>query len=44
MPDFTRRNLLQTSVAAALGASVIGVASGEEVAETDTPGRPERQG
>ncbi|RKS82500.1 uncharacterized protein DUF839 [Haloarcula quadrata] len=40
MVDFTRRQVLSQSVAAALGASVIGVASGEEVEETDTPGAP----
>ncbi|EMA01851.1 protein of unknown function [Haloarcula vallismortis] len=40
MVDFTRRQVLSQSVAAALGASVIGVASGEEVNESDTPGAP----
>ncbi|MFB6222367.1 MAG: alkaline phosphatase PhoX [Haloarcula sp.] len=38
MVDFTRRQLLSQSMAAALGASVIGVASAEEVDESDTPG------
>ena len=40
MVDLTRRNLLASSVAAALGASVVGVASGDEVPEGDTPGAP----
>src|SRR6056297_3204835 len=44
MVDFTRRQLLSSTVAAALGASVIGVASGEEVEETDTPGAPSVRG
>jgi secreted PhoX family phosphatase len=44
MVDLTRRNLLASSVAAALGASVVGVASGDEVAESDTPGAPSVQG
>jgi secreted PhoX family phosphatase len=38
MVDFTRRQVLSKSVAAALGASVIGVASGDEVAESETVG------
>jgi secreted PhoX family phosphatase len=44
MVDFTRRQVLSQSVAAALGASVIGVASGEEVEESDTPGAPSVEG
>jgi len=44
MVDLTRRNLLASSVAAALGASVVGVASGDEVEEGDTPGAPSVQG
>ncbi|MFU1781756.1 alkaline phosphatase PhoX [Haloarcula japonica] len=44
MVDFTRRQVLSKSVAAALGASVIGVASGEEVDESDTPGAPSVKG
>ena len=44
MVDLTRRSLMATSVATALGASVAGVASGEEVPETDTPGAPSVQG
>jgi secreted PhoX family phosphatase len=47
MVEFTRRNLMRTSVAAALGASVVGVASGEhseEVEESDTPGAPSVRG
>ena len=31
MVDLTRRNLMRSSVAAALGASVVGVAAGDEV-------------
>ncbi|NHX38422.1 MULTISPECIES: alkaline phosphatase PhoX [Haloarcula] len=38
MVDFSRRQVLSKSVAAALGASVIGVASGDEVAESETVG------
>jgi secreted PhoX family phosphatase len=47
MGKFTRRNLMATSVAAALGASVTGVASAEhaeEVEESDTPGAPSVKG
>ncbi|GCF12345.1 hypothetical protein Harman_02800 [Haloarcula mannanilytica] len=44
MVDFTRRQVLSQSVAAALGASVIGVSSGEEVEESDTPGAPSVKG
>jgi len=47
MVELTRRNLMATSVAAALGASVAGVASGEhaeEVEESDTPGAPSVKG
>lgn len=44
MVDLTRRQLLSTSAAAALGASVFGVASGKEVEETDTPGAPSVKG
>jgi len=44
MVDLTRRNLLASSVAAALGASAVGVASGDEVAESDTPGAPSVNG
>jgi secreted PhoX family phosphatase len=44
MVDLTRRNLMSASVAAALGASVVGVASGAEVEETDTPGAPSVRG
>ncbi|WP_194286908.1 alkaline phosphatase PhoX [Halomicrobium sp. LC1Hm] len=40
MVDLNRRNLMASSVAAALGASVAGVASGDEVGESDTPGAP----
>jgi secreted PhoX family phosphatase len=42
--DFTRRNLMATSLAATLGASVVGVASADEVEETDTPGAPSVKG
>ncbi|RKS82497.1 uncharacterized protein DUF839 [Haloarcula quadrata] len=38
MVDFSRRQVLSKSVADALGASVIGVASGDEVAESETVG------
>lgn len=41
---FTRRSLMETSIAAALGASVVGVASADEVEETDTPGAPSVKG
>ncbi|WP_435067097.1 alkaline phosphatase PhoX [Haloplanus sp. C73] len=44
MVDLTRRSLMATSVAAALGASVTGVASAAEVPESDTPGAPSVQG
>ncbi|MBX0305858.1 alkaline phosphatase PhoX [Haloarcula salinisoli] len=44
MVDLTRRNLLASSVAAALGASAVGLASGDEVPESDTPGAPSVQG
>jgi secreted PhoX family phosphatase len=47
MVEFTRRNLMATSVATALGASVAGVASAEhaeEVEESDTPGAPSVKG
>ncbi|MDS0281619.1 alkaline phosphatase PhoX [Haloarcula onubensis] len=39
MVDMNRRALLSSTVAAALGASVVGVASGD-VSESDTPGAP----
>jgi secreted PhoX family phosphatase len=44
MVDMNRRSLLRRTVAAALGASVVGVASGEEVPESDTPGAPSVRG
>jgi len=44
MVEFTRRKLLATSAAAALGASVVGVASADEVEESDTPGAPSVKG
>jgi len=44
MVEFTRRNLMATSVAAALGASVGGVASAREVDDGDTPGAPSVNG
>ena len=44
MVEMHRRGLMKASVAAALGASVVGVASAEEVPETDTPGAPSVQG
>ena len=44
MVDLTRRRLMETSVAAALGASVAGVASAAEVEESDTPGAPSVKG
>jgi secreted PhoX family phosphatase len=44
MVDLTRRTLLSSTVAAALGASAVGVASGTEVAESDTPGAPSVRG
>ncbi|MDS0221418.1 DUF839 domain-containing protein [Haloarcula sp. S1AR25-5A] len=44
MVDFTRRQVLSKSVAAALGASVIGVASGDEVEESNTDGAPSVKG
>ncbi|SDF99737.1 alkaline phosphatase PhoX [Halorientalis regularis] len=42
MVDLTRRNLMESSVAAALGASVVGIATGSEteISETDTAGAP----
>jgi len=43
MVDLTRRSLMATSVAAALGASVAGVASAD-VEETETPGAPSVKG
>jgi secreted PhoX family phosphatase len=43
MPEFTRRNLMATSVAAAVGASVSGVATADEE-ESDTPGAPSVKG
>lgn len=45
--ELTRRDLMETSVAAALGASVVGGAnatSAGEVEETDTPGAPSVKG
>lgn len=42
--QFTRRNLMEASMAAALGASVVGTASAEEVEESDTPGAPSVKG
>ncbi|ESP86953.1 alkaline phosphatase PhoX [Candidatus Halobonum tyrrellensis] len=44
MVDLNRRNLMASSVAAALGASVAGVASAEEVPESDTAGAPSVKG
>lgn len=44
MVDFTRRKLMATSAAAALGASVAGAATAEEVEESDTPGAPSVEG
>ncbi|GAB6860070.1 alkaline phosphatase PhoX [Haloplanus litoreus] len=44
MVDLTRRTLMATSTAAALGASVAGVARGEDVPESDTPGAPSVEG
>jgi secreted PhoX family phosphatase len=46
MVDLTRRSLLATSTAAALGASVAGVASASdsEISEGDTPGAPSVEG
>ncbi|WP_049909457.1 alkaline phosphatase PhoX [Halorubrum saccharovorum] len=44
MVDMNRRGLMRVSVAAALGASVAGVASAEEVSESDTPGAPSVRG
>ena len=43
MPDFSRRNLMKTSAAAAIGASVAGLASAD-VSESDTPGAPSVEG
>ena len=42
--EFTRRNLMATSLAATLGASVVGTASAAEVEESDTPGAPSVEG
>ncbi|WP_435101370.1 alkaline phosphatase PhoX [Halarchaeum sp. P4] len=44
MVDLTRRNLMASSAAAALGASVMGSASAAEVSESDTPGAPSVNG
>jgi len=44
MVDMNRRGLMRASVAAALGASVAGVASADEVPESDTPGAPSVRG
>jgi len=46
MVDLTRRSLMATSTAAALGASVAGVASASnsEISEGDTPGAPSAKG
>jgi secreted PhoX family phosphatase len=44
MTEFTRRNLMETSVAAALGASVAGVASGAEEEDGDTALAPSVEG
>jgi secreted PhoX family phosphatase len=46
MVDLTRRSLMATSTAAALGASVAGVASASEteISEGDTPGAPSVKG
>jgi secreted PhoX family phosphatase len=46
MVDLTRRSLMATSTAAALGASVAGVASASnsEISEGDTPGAPSVEG
>jgi secreted PhoX family phosphatase len=44
MVEFTRRNLMTTSVAAALGASVAGVAAAEPNDDADTPGAPSVRG
>ncbi|SFL58814.1 protein of unknown function [Halogranum rubrum] len=43
MPDFTRRNLMATTAAAALGASVAGVATAADE-DTDTPNAPSVRG
>jgi len=44
MVEFTRRNLMATSVAAALGASVSGFTAAADVADEDTPEAPYVQG
>ncbi len=44
MVELSRRRLMETSIAAALGASVAGVAGADEVAESDTPGAPSVRG
>ncbi|WP_049908520.1 alkaline phosphatase PhoX [Halorubrum distributum] len=44
MVDMNRRGLMRASVAAALGASVAGVVSADEVPESDTPGAPSVRG
>lgn len=43
MPEFTRRNLMATTAAAALGASVAGVATAADE-DTDTPNAPSVRG
>jgi len=44
MVELTRRNLMATSVAAALGASVSGVAGAQESEDGDTPHAPSVDG
>ncbi|WP_254528239.1 alkaline phosphatase PhoX [Natrinema gelatinilyticum] len=44
MVEFTRRNLMEASMAAALGASVTGVATGDESDDPDTPLAPHVNG
>ncbi|MFD1563796.1 alkaline phosphatase PhoX [Haloarchaeobius amylolyticus] len=44
MVEFTRRNLMEASVAAALGASVAGVASADDPDDPDTPLAPHVKG
>ncbi|QFU82713.1 alkaline phosphatase PhoX [Natronorubrum aibiense] len=44
MVDLTRRNLMEASVAAALGASVAGVASADQPEDPDTPLAPHVKG
>jgi secreted PhoX family phosphatase len=44
MVEFTRRKLMETSAAAALGASVTGVASAQDAQDGDTPMAPTSKG